>query len=84
MFGGRDSVKDGKGEAKIPTAIEEAIKHSSLLPKSGKLVVLVPDMVLGEGRMGRGGRRETPMADGISKLVAPAPNNTVSRQSVSS
>ena len=68
VFGGRDSVKDGRGEAKIPAAIEEALKHASLLPKSGKLIVLVPDMVVSEGRRGRGGR-ETPMADGISKLV---------------
>ena len=68
VFGGRDSVKDGRGEAKIPTAIEEAVTHASLLPKSGKLVVLVPDMLVSEGRRGRG-RRETPMADGISKLV---------------
>ena len=69
VFGGRDSVKDGRGEAKVPVAIEKALFHATLLPKSGKLVVLVPDMVLGEGRMGRGGRRETPMADGLPKLV---------------
>ena len=52
VFGGRDSVKDGRGEAKVPAAIEEAIKHASLLPKSGKLVILVPDMMV-EWRRGR-------------------------------
>ena len=68
VFGGRDAVKDGRGEAKIPVAIEKAIFYASLLPKSGKLIVLVPDMVIGEGRRGRDGR-ETPVAEGIPKLV---------------
>ena len=68
VFGGRDSVKDGRGEAKIPIAIEKAISHANLLPKSGRLIVLVPDMMVGESRRGRGGR-ETPVSDGMPKLV---------------
>ena len=68
VFGGRDSVKDGRGEAKIPVAIEKAIAHASMLPKSGRLIVLVPDMTVGERRRGRGGR-ETPVSEGIPKLV---------------
>ncbi len=68
VFGGRDSVKDDRGEAKIPIAIEKAISHANLLPKSGRLIVLVPDMMVGESRRGRGGR-ETPVSDGIPKLV---------------
>ena len=67
VFGGRDSVKDGRGEAKVPAAIEEAIKHASLLPKSGKLVILVPDMMVEWRRGGNG--RETPVSEGIPKLV---------------
>ena len=68
VFGGRDSVKDGRGEAKIPVAIEKAISHASLLPRSGRLIVLVPDMMVGESRRGRGGR-ETPVSEGMPKLV---------------
>ena len=68
VFGGRDSVKDGRSESKVPVAIEKAIFHAGQLPKSGKLVVLVPDMMVGEGRRGRGGR-ETPVSEGIPKLV---------------
>ena len=68
VFGGRDSVKDGRGEAKIPVAIEKAISHASLLLKSGRLIVLVPDMMVGESRRGRGGR-EVPVSEGIPKLV---------------
>ncbi len=68
VFGGRDSVKDDRGEAKIPIAIEKAISHASLLPKSGRLIVLVPDMMVGESRRGRGGR-ETPVSEGMPKLV---------------
>ena len=68
VFGGRDSVKDGRGEATIPIAIEKAISHANLLPKSGRLIVLAPDMMVGESRRGRGGR-ETPVSDGMPKLV---------------
>jgi len=68
VFGGRDSVKDGRGEAKIPVAIENAISHANPLPKSGRLIILAPDMMVGEGRRGRGGR-EMPVSDGIPKLV---------------
>lgn len=68
VFGGRDSVKDGRGEAKIPVAIEKAILHARLLPRSGRLIVLVPDMMVGESRRGRGGR-ETPVSEGMPKLV---------------
>ena len=68
VFGGRDSVKDGRGEAKVPVAIEKAISHANLLPKAGKLIVFVPDMMLGENRRGRGGR-EVPVSEGIPKLI---------------
>ena len=68
VFGGRDSVKDGRGEAKIPVAIEKAIYHASMLPKSGKLIVFVPDMMVGGSRRGRGGR-EVPVSEGIPKLI---------------
>ncbi len=67
VFGGRDSVRDGRGEVKVPAAIEAAIKHANLLPDSGKLVILVPDMIVEWRRGGNG--RETPVADGIPKLV---------------
>jgi hypothetical protein len=68
VFGGRDSVKDGINEAKIPTAIEMAISHANLLRQSAKLIILVPDMTLGEARKGHGGR-DVPVSDGIPKLV---------------
>lgn len=68
VFGGRDSVKDGRGEAKVPVAIEKAISHANLLSKTGKLIVFVPDMILGENRRGHGGR-EVPVSEGIPKLI---------------
>lgn len=68
VFGGRDSVKDGRGEPKVPVAIEKAISHANLLTKSSKLIVFVPDMMLGERRRGRGGR-EVPVSEGIPKLI---------------
>jgi len=68
VFGGRDSVKDGRGEAKVPVAIEKAISHANLLPKAGKLIVFVPDMMVGGSRRGRGGR-EVPVSEGIPKLI---------------
>ena len=68
VFGGRDSVKDGRRESKIPVAIEKSISHASLLTKSSKLIVLVPDMMVGESRRGRGGH-EVPVSEGIPKLI---------------
>lgn len=68
VFGGRDSVKDGRNEAKIPIAIEKAILYANLLRQSNKLIILVPDMTLEKTRKGRGGR-DAPVSDGILKLV---------------
>ncbi len=68
VLGGRDSVVRGGGqEPTVPPAIEKALNYARNQTKTGKVVVLVPEMLVERG----GGRRglETPSADGLAKLV---------------
>ncbi len=67
VFGGRDSIKGARGEAKVPVALDKALFHATLLPKSGKLVVLVPDMTAEWRRVG--GKHETQVEGGLPDLV---------------
>ena len=70
IFGGKDSVNRGEGSVPIvPPAIEKALDYARRQTKVGKVVVLVPEMMV--ERKGGGGRPglENPSADGIAKLV---------------
>lgn len=70
VFGGRDSVSRGEGHVpSVPPAIEKALGYVRRQSRPGKLVVLVPEMLV--GRNGGAGRRglENPSADGLAKLI---------------
>ena len=70
VLGGRDSVNRGEGSSpSIPLAIEKAIDFAHRQARTGKVVVLVPEMIV--ERIGGGGKRglENPSADGLAKLV---------------
>ena len=71
VLGGRDSVsRGGRQVPSVPPAIEKALDYARRQTKIGKVVVLVPEMIV--ERVGMGGRRgmENPSADGgLAKLV---------------
>ena len=71
VFGGRNSVHRGTGHSlAIPVAIGMALEWTRNQPTAGKIIILVPDMVVerGGGRAGRYGL-EIPSGKDLSRLI---------------